>query len=272
MLGAVIGDVIGSVFENENVKSTSFDLFSRFSCFTDDTVLTVAIADAVLNHTRHPIQFIEDRQNRIRYASHLKAYGKRFPNAGYGELFKKWLISDSLHGYGSYGNGAAMRVSPIGFAFETLDAVLHQAKLSASVSHNHPDGIKGAQAVASAVFLARAGETRETIRTFVEERFGYNLHKRLDDIRPQYTFDSSCSGSVPQALIVFLESDNFEDAIRKAVSLGGDSDTIACMTGGIAHAYYKQIPEALIIQTNMRLEWSLKQVIKAFNERFGILY
>jgi ADP-ribosylglycohydrolase len=161
-----------------------------------------------------------------------------------------------------------MRVSPIGFAFDTLEEVLHEARLTALPTHNHREGIKGAQAVAAAVYLARRGQSKEAIRTFIEKRFKYNLQRRLDDIRPTYEFDSSCQGSVPEAVIAFLESDNFEDAIRKAISLGGDSDTIACIAGGIAQAYYKHIPQALISETYSRLDWEFKQVIQKFNQRY----
>jgi ADP-ribosylglycohydrolase len=272
LLGAIIGDVIGSVFESENIKTVDFDLFSRFSRFTDDTVLTVALADALNNRQTHPIQFIENQRNAQRYALMIKAYGRRFPNVGYGELFNRWLYSDSIRGYGSYGNGAAMRVSPIGWAFDTLDAVLREAKVSAAITHNHRDGIKGAQAVASAVFLARTGESKDAIKTFIEQRFGYKLNQRLAEIRPHYTFDSSSRGSVPQAIIAFLESTDFEDAIRKAISLGGDSDTLACMAGGMAQAYYKHIPDHLVTQTKLRLDASFKQVIRVFDEKYTVSY
>jgi ADP-ribosylglycohydrolase len=269
MIGAIIGDVIGSVFENENTKSTDFNLFSRFSRFTDDSVLSIAVADAILHRKTYRIKFLEAHYNKQLYAHKLKEYGRRFPNAGYGELFKRWIESSSLRGYGSYGNGSAMRVSSIGFAFNTLDDVLREARLSAVVTHNHPDAIKGAQAVASAVFLARNGVSKAEIKQCIERKFGYNLDQRLDNIRPTYRFDSSCKGSVPQAIIAFLESDDFEDAIRKAISLGGDSDTIACMTGGIAQAYYKEIPQHIVTQTKLLLDWSLKQVINAFEDLFS---
>ncbi len=268
MMGAIVGDVIGSVYENENVKTTDFPLFSRFSRFTDDSVLTVAIADAILNRQTHCIQPIEDYRNRQIYALKLKEYGRRFPNAGYGQLFSDWVKSASTSGYRSYGNGSAMRVSPVAYAFDTLDAVLHEAKLSAVVTHNHREGIKGAQAAASAIFLARTGHDKDYIRNFVHKRFGYNLNKSLDEIRPSYQFDSSCQGSVPEAIIAFLESVDFEDAIRKAISLGGDSDTIACITGSIAEAYYKIIPAQLFDKTNLILDFGLQRVIQIFNERY----
>jgi ADP-ribosylglycohydrolase len=270
LLGAIIGDVVGSVFEHQNVKTTDFELFNRFTCFTDDTVLTVAVAEAVLNRTTHAWQLFEDRHNRETYARKIKQYGRRFPDAGYGQMFKEWLKSDSLRGYRSYANGGAMRVSPIGFAFRTLEEVMREAKLSAEVTHNHAEGIRGTQAVAGAIYLARTTHDKNVIRTFVRQKFGYDLSRPLDDIRPTYSFDSSCKGSVPQAITAFLESDDFEDAIRKAISLGGDSDTIACISGGIAQAYYSTIPKQLVNEVSLRLDSGFRQVIGQFNERYEI--
>ena len=270
MLGAIIGDVVGSVFEKENTKSLDFEMFTRFSRFTDDTVLTIAVADALLNRKRHKWWFIDNRNARRLYASKLRYYGRRFPSAGYGQMFNKWLARNSVRGYGSYGNGSAMRVSPIGFALDNLDDVLREAKLSAVVSHNHREGIKGAQAIASATYLAKSSESKEEIKRFIEKRFRYDLGFTLDEIRPTYTFDSSCQRSVPQAIVAFLESSDFEDAIRKAVSIGGDSDTIACMTGGIAHAYYKTIPDYIKRPTWLLLDASFKNIINQFDERYNL--
>lgn len=270
MLGAIAGDIIGSIFEKENTKSLDFELFTRFSRFTDDTVLTIAVADALLNRKQHKWWLIDAYHARRLYASKLRYYGRRFPSAGYGEMFSKWLTRKSISGYGSYGNGSAMRVSPIGFALDDLDDVLREAKLSAVVSHNHREGIKGAQAIASAIYLAKNGENKEEIRKFIEKRFRYNLHFTLNEIRPTYTFDSSCQGSVPQAIVAFLESNDFEDAIRKAISIGGDSDTIACMTGGIAHAYYKTIPDYIERPTRLLLDASFKMIINQFNQKYGV--
>jgi ADP-ribosylglycohydrolase len=272
VLGAIVGDVIGSVFEHHRVKTTDFALFNRLSRFTDDTVLTVAIADAILNRQTHSTPIAENSHNQNLYAQKLKEYGRKFPDAGYGAMFKGWLKSDSLQGYGSYGNGSAMRVSPVGFAFQSLDEVLREAHLTAVVTHNHPEGIKGAQAIASAVYLAHTGQGKEHIKEFVEQKFGYNLRRHLDVIRPTYAFDSSCQGSVPQALIAFLESNDFEDAIRKAISLGGDSDTIASMAGGVAHAYYKAIPDHIADHVLSLLDSGFRQVLKTFNEKYGLSY
>jgi ADP-ribosylglycohydrolase len=254
MIGAIAGDVIGSAFEWRNTKTADFELFSYGSRFTDDTVLTVAVADCILTEKD--------------YAVAIKDYGRRFPDAGYGGMFLDWLRTDSLLPYNSYGNGSAMRVSPVGFAFGTLDEVMAEAKRSAEVTHNHPEGIKGAQVVASAIFLARQGAKKERIRHFIEDTFHYDLNRTLDDIRPHYRFDETCQGSVPEAIIAFLESDSYEDAIRKAISIGGDSDTIACMTGGIAKAYFKTIPQYILDRVRSLLDPELLKIVDLFNERY----
>ena len=272
MIGAIVGDVIGSVFESYNIKSTDFALFSRYTTFTDDTVLTVAVADAILRRAVNSESYTKISERKHLYASKIKEYGRRYPEAGYGQMFWDWVKSDSMKGYGSYGNGSAMRVSPIGFAFDTLDDVLKETELSAVVTHNHQQAVKGAKAIAAAVFLARTGENKESIKDYLTNKFRYNLDQKLDDIRPGYTFDVSCEGSVPQAIIAFMESEDFEDAIRKAISLGGDSDTIASMAGGIAQAYYKEVPKQLIYRVWLLLDLSLKDVIREFDERFKLPY
>ncbi len=256
MIGAIAGDIIGSAFEWRNVKTKDFQLFSASSMFTDDTVLTVAIADCILNGKD--------------YARTLKEYGRRFPHAGYGGMFLRWLQTDSLQPYNSYGNGSAMRVSPIGFAFSTLTDVLREAEKSAAATHNHPEGIKGAQAIASAIFLARKNATKKEIRDYITAHFGYQLNQTLDEIRPSYQFDETCQGSVPQAIIAFLESNDYEDAIRNAISIGGDSDTIACMTGGIAQAYYQSIPDSIVERVKSLLEPELLRIVDLFTERYHL--
>jgi ADP-ribosylglycohydrolase len=258
MLGAIIGDIIGSVYEVIDIKTTDFPLFSERSTFTDDTVLTVAIADSILND--------------IPYEINLKKYFRMFPYAGYGGTFRAWAASESMDPYNSWGNGSAMRVSPVGFAFDTLDEVLKESRRSAAVTHNHPEGIKGAQSVASAIFLARNNKSKDQIKQFIEDRFTYNLDEPLDEIRSYYTFDVSCQGSVPQAIIAFLESTDFEDAIRKAISIGGDSDTIACITGGIAQAYYREIPEFIQRGIMEILDERLMAVITLFLQRYEVEY
>ncbi len=255
MIGAIIGDIVGSPYEWNNIKTTNFPLFSSMSVFTDDTVLTIAIADAILN--------------RAPYQIYLKKYYRQYPNAGYGGRFHEWALSSSEEPYNSWGNGSAMRVSPVGWAFESLDEVLAEAENSASVTHNHPEGIKGAQAVSSAIFLARTGSPKKEIESFITERFHYNLEDRLDDIRPHYHFDVSCQGSVPQAIIAFLESRNFEDALRKAVSIGGDSDTIACIAGGIAQAFYREMPKKIEEEAFKRLTPQLQEVVTRFRKNYN---
>lgn len=270
MFGAIAGDIIGSVFEWHNVKSTDFELFSRQSRFTDDTVMTIAIADAILNKDANTNFIIDNIESKMTYTSKLREYGKKYPEAGYGQMFNQWLSSKDFKPYNSYGNGSAMRVSPVGFAFNTIEEVLKEAKRSAVVTHNHREGVKGAQAVASTVFLARTGNSKKEIKEYVEKKFKYNLSQRLDDIRPNYKFDSSCQGSVPQAIIAFLEAESFEDTIRKAISIGGDSDTIACIAGGIAQAYYREIPGFIVDRVRLILDSGLKRILDNFNGRFDV--
>jgi len=258
MFGTIVGDVIGSVYEFRQTKDYDFPLFSPGSNFTDDTVLTIAVADAILN-------------NRD-YSRTLKYYGRKYPYSGYGGSFKKWLISDDMGPYNSWGNGSAMRVSPVGYVFDDLEMVLKEAEKSASVTHNHPEGIKGAQATALAIFLARTGKSKTEIREEIISRFGYDLSRTCDEIRPTYKFHESCQKTVPEAIIAFLDSHDFEDAIRKAVSLGGDSDTLGAITGGIAQAYYKSIPKEISRKVNALLPEEFREIIEKFNKRYGIFY
>jgi ADP-ribosylglycohydrolase len=254
MLGAIIGDIIGSVYEWNPVKSHNFPLFSPQARFTDDTVLTVAVADAILH--------------RKDYARTIWEYGRRYPQAGYGASFAQWLRSGDLQPYGSFGNGSAMRVSPVGFAFDSQDRVLSEAARTAQITHNHPEGIKGAQATALAIWMARQGESKPEIKKQIETRFDYNLSRTLDEIRPHYSFDVSCQGSVPESIIAFLESEDYEDAVRNAISLGGDSDTMACIAGGIAQAFYRDIPKPIVKQAWHLLDAGLQEVVEKFNQRW----
>ncbi|MBD3922941.1 ADP-ribosylglycohydrolase family protein [Paenibacillus sp. PR3] len=270
MLGAIIGDVIGSVYEWHNMKSTEFPLYSRFTRFTDDTVLTVAVADAVLSRNKQKNRLADYLASKQLYASRYRQYYHWFPDAGYGQKFEEWAKNRSSKPYRSYGNGSAMRVSPIGFASQTLEEALAESRRSAIVTHNHRHGIKGAQAVAAAIFLARHGESKAEIKDYIQRKFKYNLEQSLDEIRPTYTFDPSCQGSVPQAIIAFLESDHFEDAIRKAISIGGDSDTIACIAGGIAHAFYKEIPSEMASDVMLKLDPRFRSIIREFNSKYEI--
>ncbi|MGZ3579411.1 MAG: ADP-ribosylglycohydrolase family protein [Syntrophales bacterium] len=256
MLGAIAGDVIGSVYEGHPIKYTDFPLFGRHSHFTDDTVLTVAAAYAILE--------------KCDYATAFKTFGRKYPRAGYGASFYQWLFSPQSAPYNSWGNGSAMRVSPIGFAFSSIEAVLEEAAKSAAVTHNHPEGIKGAQATALSILLARRGEDMDFIKSEIGKRFAYNLNRALDDIRPEYRFDVSSQGSVPESIVAFLESEDFEDAIRKAVSLGGDSDTMACIAGGIAHAFCKEIPENIVANVRGRLPDEFLEIIDRFADIYGL--
>ncbi len=254
MIGAIAGDVIGSVFERRNARSKNFPLFSRESQFTDDSVLTVAVADCIL-HGRD-------------YAGAFRQFHGWYPEAGYGFMFSQWARTPDLGPYGSYGNGSAMRVGPVAWAFETLDDVLSEAAATAAVTHNHAEGIKGAQAIAMATFLARKGKRREDILSAIIDRFGHDLEFTLDGIRADYQFDATCQGSVPQALVAFRESEDFEDAIRSAISIGGDSDTIACMTGSISAAYYGSVPCHIDRQVRDRLDDRLNGIVESFEQRF----
>ena len=251
MLGAIIGDIAGSTFEFNNTKDYNFPLFDEESNFTDDSICSVAVAEWLVEDPALSHEVLE--QKFVELANDYPC-----PMGGYGGGFHTWLFHPeylqrydglALDGervpYNSWGNGSAMRVSAVGWMFDTLWQTENAAEISASITHNHPEGIKGAQATAAAIFMARTGSTKEEIRKYIEERYGYDLHRTCDEIRPDYDFDGSCQGTVPEAMIAFLDSHDFEDAIRLAVSLGGDSDTLACITGGIAEAFYKQIPSDL---------------------------
>lgn len=243
MLGAIFGDIVGSIYERHNVKRTDFQLITRYSHPTDDSIMTLAVAKALMETWdiwSDTSVLSSDRDLAVVKAltANMQSMGRMYPNAGYGGAFRRWVRSNDPQPYGSWGNGSAMRVSPVGWLCNTLDDVLRLAALTASVTHNSAEGIKGAQAIASCVFMARSGMSKSDMRQVCLDLFGYNLSRTLDEIRPDYTFDVSCQGSVPEAIIAFMESDSYEDAIRLAVSLGGDSDTIACMAGAIAEAYY----------------------------------
>ena len=250
MLGAIAGDIIGSPFEFIGYKEYEFPLFSGQSDFTDDSVLTVAVAD-ILMHDKL-------------IAATLKSYAREYPNRGYGGSFAKWMMSDSLEPYNSWGNGAAMRTGPVGFLLDNEVDVLAAARDIAQATHNHPEGIRGAQAVAFAIFLARQGADKEELRAEITRWFGYDLSATLDEIRPGYRFDESCQGTVPPALVAFLESTDFEDAIRKAISLGGDADTLACITGSVAEAYYGSVPDAIARETRKRLPPEFLELMDKF--------
>lgn len=273
MLGAIIGDTVGSVYEFNNTKDYDFEMFHPDSCYTDDSIMTMAVAHWLLKDKEHSYESLEES---------MVLFGQNCPcpKGGYGGGFYRWLFfpreledfgpgmqgtaayesPTGRHPYYSFGNGSAMRVSAVGWMFDTLKETIQAAGKSAAITHDHPEGIKGAQATAAAIFMARKGSTKEEIRSFIEERFGYDLHKTWDYWHPIYHWEDSCQGTVPQAIIAFLDSSSFEDAIRKAVSLGGDSDTLACITGGIAEPYYKVLPK-----------WMVGRTVKPFPKIFNKL-
>ena len=256
MLGAIAGDMAGTIYENLRTKREDAKLFGRLSMFTDDTVLTVAVAAALLT----------DRD----YARAIKSYARRHPLRGYGPRFLAWMVRPGCRPYHSLGNGSAMRVSPVGFAFPSAAEVLQEARRSEECTHNHPEGIKGAQATALAVFLARTGADQEVIRTRIQAEFGYDLSRTVDQIRPGYSFDITCQGPVPEAIVAFLDSTSYEDALRNAISLGGDSDTQACIAAGIAEAYCKDIPLDILRQVKKRLSADLWDKTLEFCQRYGM--
>ena len=254
MLGALVGDIIGSTYENENCKSKAFDLFPKGSRFTDDSVLTAAVADCLLH----------DRP----YADAFRKFYSWYPKAGYGHMFSNWARRPELKAYYSYGNGSAMRVSPIAWAFDSIEEVLVEAEKSALPTHNHPEGIKGAEAICAATFLAIHGGSKEQIRTYVEDQFKYDLSFSLDDVRANYQFSAICQDTVPHAIVAFLEASDFEDAIRNAISIGGDSDTIACMTGGIAEGFYGGVPGDIMTQAEGLLDERLSGILNLFDQHY----
>ena len=263
MYGAILGDIIGSPYEfDRSGKTKDFPLFVPQSRFTDDTVMTIAVADALLDVTP------EDPDEAIRgtLISSMQRFGRAYPDIGYGAKFFAWLLSDDPRPYGSWGNGSAMRVSAAGWLFDDLDTVLNMAKLSAEVSHDHPEAIKGAQAVAASIFLARTGHSKAEIRAYTEGTFGYDLSRSCDEIRPGYRHDVSCRGTVPPAITAFLEGTDFEDVIRTTVSLGGDCDTLTCIAGSMAEAFYG-VPDDLKTACRRYLPADLLAVLTRFNAR-----
>jgi len=254
--GAIAGDIIGSVYEAAPLKRETFALFPPAARFTDDTVLTLAVAEALLRGAE--------------YAPTLRAFARRYPDAGYGAMFARWAWDERLGPYGSWANGAAMRVSPVGFACTTSDEVLAEAARSARVTHDHPEAVQAAQAVALAVFLARTGAAPEAIREELTQRFGYALDRSIAAIRPAYRFDVSARGSVPEAVLAALEGAGVEGAIRKAVSLGGDSDTQACIAGGIAQALWGTMPGSLLEAVGRRLPPEFLSILDEFYTVYGV--
>ena len=265
MYGAILGDIIGSPYEFDfnNYKSKDFPLFCRHSEFTDDTVMTLAVAKALLDTCGQ-----DDAAIKAALVHQMQQLGRAYPDKGYGAHFNGWLHEDDPHPYNSYGNGSAMRVSAAAELAEDMEQALHLAKLTAEVTHNHPEGIKGAQATAAAIFLARTGHSKPEIKQYVEQTFGYDLNRTCDEIRPTYHHVETCQETVPEAIIAFLESVSFEDALRNAVSLGGDSDTLACITGGIAEAFYG-MPQELRDETLKRLPEDIREGYELFRWNIG---
>ena len=279
MIGAIIGDTVGSVYKFNNIKTTTFKLFSTSSNFTDDSVMTFAVADWLLKDKEHSPQRLIDTM--VWFANKFPC-----PMGGYGGSFHHWLqhpeteyVEEKLEDgsthtlmrevrkpYNSWGNGSAMRTSAVGWMFDTLEETERVAKIQAAVTHNHPEGIKGAQATSVAIFLARTGKSKEEIKRYIEAKYGYNLSQTCDEIRPDYTFDVSCQGTVPQAIIAFLESKDFESCVRLGVSLGGDSDTLTCIAGGIAEAYYKDIPRWIVDEAWKRLPYEFEKILIQLHE------
>ncbi|MGN0245885.1 MAG: ADP-ribosylglycohydrolase family protein [Lachnospiraceae bacterium] len=265
MYGAILGDIIGSPFEFDmGDKTKEFDLFTRGCTFTDDSVMTIAVAEALLAVGSGA----SEMQIEEAVVACMRNWGRNYPYAGYGRRFGCWLTSSNPKPYGSYGNGSAMRVSAAGWLYPTIERTGEVAKATAEVTHNHPEGIKGAVATASCIFLARNGATKKEIKQYVEKEFHYNLSRTLDEIRPHYHHVESCQQTVPEAITTFLEAENFEDAVRNAVSLGGDTDTLAAITGSIAAAYFG-IPAYLKAECRNRIDPEMIRVLDAFDETLG---
>ena len=254
MLGAIAGDIIGSVYEACPIKTTRFPLFAPAATFTDDTVLTVATAHAIIH--------------KMDYANAYRMLARDYPDRGYGGSFFQWFQEEAAPPYYSFGNGSAMRVSPVGWAFKDEAMVLEEAHQSAAVTHNHPEGIRGAQATALSIFLARNGASKDTIRRTIQSHFGYDLQRSVEGIRPGYDFRISCQETVPEALICFLDAEDYESTVRNAISLGGDSDTLACIAGGIAEAYYGPLPESIRAQVDKRLPERFRNIVHSFAGQF----
>ena len=264
MLGAILGDIVGSPYEfdrGEKIKDFG-PLFIRESEFTDDTVMTVAVAEALLNLDPEADDFAISKEVSLC----MRSWGRRYPYAGYGGRFVQWLMVSDMPAYGSFGNGSAMRVSSVGWLFDSLEKTLQVARLTASPTHNHPEGIKGAEATAAVIFLARIGKSKEEIKQYVIREFGYDLSRTLDEIRPTYRHVESCQETVPEAITAFLEGEDFEDVVRCAVSLGGDCDTLTCIAAGMAEAFYG-MPDDLKRETLARIPDDMVGVYRRFLER-----
>ena len=266
MYGAILGDMIGAPYEfnKNNIKTKDFEMFNRKVRYTDDSVMTVAVADAIL----HTDKDASEEEMKDAFVVSMQKWGKKYPKAGYGGKFKKWLVSESPHPYGSYGNGSAMRVSPVGWYYESLERTIEVAGWSAEVTHNHPDGVLGAKVTAAIIYLARTGASKEEIKSYARQMLGNDLSMTCDEVRPWYKFDVSCLGTVPFSIIAFLEGRDFEDVIRTAVSLGGDCDTLTCIAGSMAEAFYG-VPEDFEKECEKRLPEDMREIIGKFYRKIG---
>ena len=263
MLGAILGDMIGAPYEfDRSPKVKEFPLFSRGTKFTDDSVMTVAVADALINVK----EGADDTGIKKALVDSMQKWGHRYPNAGYGGMFYRWLRTSDPKPYGSYGNGSAMRVSAAGWLYDTLEETRRIARLSAEVTHNHPEGIKGAEAIASAIFMARMGRSKDEIKAFIVREYGYDLTRTCDEIRPGYHHVETCQQTVPEALTAFFEGEDFEDVVRTAVSLGGDCDTLTCIACSVAEAFYG-VPEFIREECLKRLPEDMAGVIEEFEKK-----
>ena len=261
MYGALLGDMIGAPFEfDRGGKTKEFPLFCRWSQFTDDSVMTIAVAEALMDSMGKT-----DEEVKTALVASMQKWGHIYPDAGYGVRFYGWLAADDPQPYGSYGNGSAMRVSSAGWLYDTLEETRKYARLSAEVTHNHPEGVKGAESVAGAIFLARTGASKEEIRAYIISEFGYDLSRTCDEIRPEYCHVESCQKTVPEAITAFLEGNDFEDVIRTAVSLGGDCDTLTCIAGSMAEAFYG-VPEDMKKECRVRIGSDMRDVLDRFLE------
>ena len=263
MLGAILGDMIGAPYEfDRSPKVKEFPLFSRGTQFTDDSVMTIAVADALINVK----DGADDAEVKKALVDSMQKWGHRYPNAGYGCMFYEWLRTRNPKPYGSYGNGSAMRVSAAGWLYDTLEETRRIARLTSEVTHNHPEGIKGAEAIASAIFMARMGRSKDEIKAFIAREFDYDLSRTCDEIRPNYHHVETCQQTVPEALTAFFEGEDFEDVVRTAVSLGGDCDTLTCIACSVAEAFYG-IPEFMREECLKRLFPDMIEVIKSFESK-----
>ena len=263
MIGAIIGDIAGSIYEFNNIKTTDFPIISDDCFFTDDTVMTVAVAEALLKGNR------DEEKTEKEMVKAFRKYGKSYPDAGYGLRFGEWIASSDPKPYNSFGNGSAMRVSPVAWYFHSLEKVEKFAEISAKVTHDHEEGIKGAKATAAAIFLARNGRPKDYIKRYIELKYRYDFSKSLNEIRPDYSFDETCQGTVPVALQVFFEAESFEDTLRKAISMGGDSDTLAAIACSVAEGFYP-VPAEIKERALSKLDKKLLSMLKKWSEDLSV--